>query len=80
MAVKIQLHYERIETTVIEHELTPAQYAEFLKQHKESANTAELGEWVAANCGGGKEVDCYGSRDSEITCVYNSFEHEYIQD
>lgn len=80
MSVKIRLYYERKETSVIEHELTPAQYADFQRKHKTAEDTDALGRWVAANCGEGKEVDCYGLEDHEITAIYNAFENETIQD
>lgn len=80
MAVKLRLYYERKEISVIEHELTPDQYGEFLEKHKTAEDTDALGRWIAANCGEGKEVDCYGGEDMEITGVYNVFENQMIQD
>lgn len=75
--VKIRRTVQRVETDVIEHELTPEEYAEFKEQRK-ALNTGELGQWLADTANHSKYWDSYGT-DYDTTSIYDEFEDETIQ-
>ena len=78
--IKFQVTLERRERDVYEVQLTPEKYQEFLELRK-SESTAQLGEWLLENTATPEKcIDSYGSDNSEAVTIYNSFEHEYIQD
>lgn len=78
--LKFQVTLERKERDVLEVQLTPEKYQEFLELRK-SESTARLGEWLLDNTAiPSRNVDSYGVEDYETVTVYNAFEDEYIQD